>query len=138
MTGRDLDGGKYLLEVPCDRRESRRHVAAALQTFFILRPAKRGPILDSENAHRIASSGWKWGRMIICRLTTNCWAVHGSRLNPSLRDQLETDDSGKDQGNAYQPQRRRWLCEQVDAERRGTDCSDPGPHRISGPDRIGL
>ena len=54
---------------------------------------------------------------------------------PRLRDQLKTDDSGEDWGNAYQPQRRRRLREQADAERRGTDCSDPGPHRISGPDR---
>src|SRR5262245_49484193 len=52
----------------------------------------------------------------------------------NLCDELETDDTGEDQPNAYQPQSRRRLREQVNPERGGTDRSDTGPHRISGPD----
>src|SRR5262245_22799415 len=70
------------------------------------------------------------------RVRTRAWGRPGtfSRAR-SLRDQLETDDTAQDQADAYQPQRRRRLSEQVDAERGGTDCPDPGPHRVSGPDR---
>src|SRR5262249_34676563 len=38
-----------------------------------------------------------------------------SAASAVLCDQLETDDTGEDQANTYQPQRRRRLCEQVDA-----------------------
>src|SRR5215471_10567937 len=53
----------------------------------------------------------------------------------SLRDQLEADDTGQDQADAYQPQRGRGFREQIDAERRGSDRTDSGPYRVSGPDR---
>src|SRR4051812_10069869 len=56
------------------------------------------------------------------------------KLLPSSRE-LQPDDAGDDQADAAEANGGRRLAQQIDAEQRGADRADAGPHRIGRADR---
>ena len=65
------------------------------------------------------------------------WHAAGEveELSVATGDELEPDNPEDDHGNERETSACRWLIEQDDSERRGSNGSDTSPHSIGGPNR---